>query len=76
MPINERPTRRPTTAETIGMLMATSVPKVKARMIIAARSPTTSLLSVAGSDSSLPTGPPTATAIPAFSAGAAVAKTS
>jgi hypothetical protein len=45
-------------------------------MIIAATRPTTSLLSVLGSESSVPIGPPAATSIPAFRAGSAVATTS
>ena len=56
-PISESPTNKPNTAEMIGRPIATSVPNVKARMIIAATRPITSLLSVAGSESSVPTGP-------------------
>ena len=48
---------------------------MNARMIIAAIRPTTSLLSVAGSESSLPTEPPTATSIPAWRAGLPAART-
>ena len=75
-PIADKPTSRPKTAETIGRPIATSDPKVNARMIIAAIRPTRSLDSVAGSDSSLPIGPPTATSIPAASAGWAAPRTS
>ena len=52
--------------------MATNVPNVKARMTIAVAMPITSLLSVAGSESSLPTWPPAATSMPARLAGSAV----
>jgi hypothetical protein len=62
--ISDRPAAKPNTADTIGSPIATSVPNVNARMIIAASKPITSLLSVAGSESSLPTEPPTATSIP------------
>ena len=68
-PISESPASSPSTAETIGSPIATSVPKVKARMIIAAIRPITSLLSVSGSESSVPTEPPTATSMPACRAG-------
>ncbi len=73
-PIRESPPRRPSTAETIGIPIATSVPKVKARMIIAAVNPTISLLSVAGSESSLPICPLAATFIPALRAGSAASR--
>ena len=44
-------------------------------MIIAADEPTSSLLSVSGSESSLPTGPPTATSIPASTPGSPASRT-
>ena len=58
----------------IGSPIATRVPNVKARMIIAAVRPMTSLLSVAGSESSLPICPLAATFIPAFRAGSAASR--
>ena len=67
--ISESPAIRPSTAETSGSPIATSVPKVNARMIAAAISPITSLLPVSGSESSVPTEPPTATSIPTFTPG-------
>jgi hypothetical protein len=73
--ISDSPAARPKTAETIGSPIAASVPKVNARMIIAAIRPTTSLLSVAGSESSLPTEPPTATCSPALAAGFPASRT-
>ena len=62
-------------AEMIGIPIATSVPNVKARMIIAATRPIITLLSVLGSESSEPIGPPTATCIPAAFPGAAASTT-
>ena len=69
------PHARPTIAERIGIVIATSVPKVKARMIMATARPITSLLLVSASDSSLPMGPPTATCMPAALPGAAASST-
>ncbi len=45
---------RPTTAEMIGIPIATRLPRTSVRMNIAARMPTSSLLSVGCSESSLP----------------------
>ena len=73
-PMIERPTNRPKTAERIGIPIATRVPKVSARMIIAAVSPTTSLDSVSGSESSVPIEPPAATFIPALRPGSAASR--
>ena len=73
-PISEIPANSPSTAETIGIPIATRVPKVKARMIIAAVRPTTSLLSVSGSESSEPIWPLAATFIPALRAGSAASR--
>ncbi len=73
--MSDNPTASPNTADTIGRPIATSVPNVNARMIIAAAKPTISLLSVAGSDSSPPTEPPTATFMPAFTPGLPAART-
>ncbi len=61
MPI--RPTISPTTAEMIGIPMATMVPKARLRMIIATAIPTSSLLSVSGLESSDPIEPPTAMSV-------------
>ena len=55
----------------IAMPIATSVPKVKVRISIAAIRPIRSLLPVSGSDSSDPIWPPAATFIPALRAGSA-----
>ena len=68
-PMPVRPTARPTTAEMIGMPMATIDPNASVRMIIATTIPTSSLLSVAGVDSSEPIEPPAATSMPSGSAG-------
>ena len=46
---------RPRTAVMIGSDIAVAVPKARSRMITAAPSPTASLLSVLGSESSEPT---------------------
>ena len=69
------PQMRPKMADRIGIPIATNVPKVKARMIIAATRPMIVLLSVSGSESSDPIGPPTATCIPAALPGAAASRT-
>ena len=68
-PMPVRPTARPTTAEMIGMPMATIDPNARVRMIIATMIPMSSLLSVAGVDSSEPIEPPAATSMPSGSAG-------
>ena len=56
-------------AVTIGIPIATIVPNVRVRMIIAATIPITSLDSVSAGDSSVPIGPPAATCMPAFTPG-------
>ena len=73
--IKESPATSPSTAETIGKPIATSVPKVNARMTIAAAIPITSLLSVSAGESLLPTEPPTATCRPAFTPGLPASRT-
>ena len=73
-PITESPMSRPRTAGTIAIPIATSVPKVRVRITIAANRPIMSLLSVSGSDSSEPIWPPAATFIPAFRPGSAASR--
>ena len=72
-PIAPRAPTSASTAVTMGIPMATAEPKARVRITIATRRPTTSLLSVCGLDSSLPTGPPAATVRPAFRAGGSAA---
>jgi hypothetical protein len=68
-----RAVARPSTAVMMGMPIATRLPKVRARISMAASSPMTSLLSVGDLDRTPPRLPPTATWMPAFRAGAVVA---
>ena len=56
----------------MGMPIATRLPKVRARMSMAASRPMTSLLSVDDWERTLPRLPPTATSTPALRAGAVV----
>jgi hypothetical protein len=65
---------RPSTAVMMGMPIATRLPKVRARISMAASSPMTSLLSVGDLDRTPPRLPPTVTSTPAFRAGAVVAR--
>jgi hypothetical protein len=71
----ERPTTSPTIAVAIGIPIATTDPNARTRITIAAISPTASLRSVLGSESSLPIGPPAATSRPADRAGSAASDT-
>jgi len=59
------------TASMIGITIETTVPKVKARITIAARIPISSLDSVAGLETFCPNGPPVSTVSPASFAGEA-----
>ncbi len=68
-PITDRPTSRPTTADRIGMPIATMLPNARLRMTIATMIPTSSLLSVSGVESSEPMEPPAATSMPRGLAG-------
>ena len=65
---------RPSTAVMMGMPIATRLPKVSARISMAASRPMTSLLSVGDLDKTPPRLPPTLTSTPAFWAGAVVAR--
>ena len=65
----------PTTAVMIGMPIAIRLPSTRVRMNIAQRMPTTSLLSVAWSDSSVPIAPAASTWMPADDAGSVASKT-
>ena len=72
-PIRLRAPASASTAVMIGIPIATTEPKAMVRITAATRRPITSLLAVSGFDSSLPTGPPAATASPAFCAGGSAA---
>ncbi len=65
----------PTTAVMIGIPIAIRLPSTRVRMNIAQRMPTTSLLSVAWSDSSVPIDPAASTWMPADDAGSVASKT-
>jgi hypothetical protein len=73
-PIDPSATERPMTAVRIGSPMATMLPNVMARMIIAAARPTASLVSVGEDDSAAPIVAPTATSMPCFWAGFVASK--
>ncbi len=68
-PMTPSATASPTTAPMMGSPIATRLPSTSVRMSMAARMPTTSLLSVACVDSSLPIEPAAATWMPASLAG-------
>ena len=74
-PITPRAVVRPRMAVPIGIPIATSVPKVNVRMIIAARMPITSLVDVSFGDSVLPIEPPPTTSMPACVPGLAASST-
>jgi hypothetical protein len=65
---------RPTTAVMMGMPIATRLPKVSARISMAASRPMTSLLSVGDLDRTPPRLPPTLTPTPALRAGSVVSR--
>jgi hypothetical protein len=73
-PMRPSAVARPSTAVTMGMPIATRLPKVRARISMAAIRPTTSLLSVGDLDRTPPRLPPTLTSTPARRAGAVVSR--
>ena len=74
-PITPSAVVSPSTAVPIGMPIATTVPNVNVRMIIAARIPMMSLIEVSLGESTLPIEPPPSTSIPAFLPGSAASIT-
>ncbi len=68
-PITPSAVSRPTTALPIGIPIATTVPKVKVRISMAARMPIRSLVEVSFGDSTVPIEPPPSTSMPAFTPG-------
>ena len=74
-PITPRAVVSPRIAVAIGMPIATTVPKVKVRISIAARMPITSLVEVSFGESTVPIEPPPSTSMPAFLPGSAASIT-